>query len=83
MTLLKKIFAKIKYLNAQGKGEVFNKDGEHLLEIPFSLPGEIIEINNYDVDKLTSINVKVTSPHRTEPACPFQKMWWLLTSACL
>ena len=59
MTLLKKFIAKIEYLNAQGKGEVFNKDGKHLLEIPFSLPGEIIEMNNYDVDKLTSINVKI------------------------
>ena len=72
MTLLKKLFAKIECPNAQGKGEVIYKDGEHLLEIPFSLPGEI-EMNNYDEDKLSSINFKLNSSHRAEPACPHFK----------
>ena len=70
MTSLQKFLAKIDNINNQGRGEVFDKSEEPLLEIPFALPDEIIEYVNDDSGNASFINFNVISPHRTEPVCP-------------
>ncbi|MDG2474629.1 MAG: class I SAM-dependent RNA methyltransferase [Paracoccaceae bacterium] len=63
------LLAKIGRINSHGIGEVLDKNGKPLLEIPFTLPDEIIQYDDESIN-VNSISFKLTSPHRTNPLCP-------------
>lgn len=73
MKSLQKLSVKIDRINSRGMGKVFDKNNLSL-QIPFSLPGEIIDFTYDDELNPHSINIKTSSPDRIKPACPhFQK----------
>ena len=69
MICSQRLSAKIERINSQGIGEVLDKNGKPILEIPFTLPDEIIQYDDDSIN-INSISFKLTSPHRTNPLCP-------------
>ncbi len=70
MICSQRLSAKIERINSQGIGEVLDKNGKPILEIPFTLPDEIIQYVDDESINANSISFKLTSPHRTNPLCP-------------
>lgn len=70
----KRVTGKISRINVLGLGEVLEEDSKSALEVPFSLPNEIVDYVKDDDGKANNVKVKVESPYRKQPSCPqFQK----------
>ena len=60
MNSLKKLYARIDRINERGIGEVLGENDEVSLEVPFSLPGEVVEYINNSAGEVTQIYLKKT-----------------------
>ena len=70
MKFLETLSAKIHKINARGLGEVLDKNGQLILEMPFSLPGEIVDYKLDDLGHTNWMELKSSSPYRKKALCP-------------
>jgi 23S rRNA (uracil1939-C5)-methyltransferase len=52
-----------------GKGDGVSRDDERAVHVPFTLPGEVVEVVQRG-DKGRLVAIEVPSPQRIEPTCP-------------
>ena len=61
-------------INNKGLGIVQDDSGRPLIEVPFSLPGEVVHYKSDKEGLIKSVVLIKSSEHRTKPSCPqFEK----------